>query len=58
MKKILIVGFRVSEQTNKPIFFGIDRENGEEKLNGFQSIQDIREAASKIGYELLMDINA
>lgn len=57
MEKVLIIGFRVSDKTNNPVYFGLDCETGEEKLNGFNSIDGIREAATKIDYQLLMDIN-
>lgn len=58
MEKILIIGFRVPNQSNKPVYFGIDQQTGKEEFNGYSSIEDIREAASKSGYKLLMDINS
>ena len=53
MKKFLIIGFRISPETGKAIYFAIDQQTGEEKLSGFSSIQELKNAAKDTGYKVV-----
>lgn len=53
MKKFLIIGFRISQETGKAIYFAIDQQTGEEKLSGFSSIGELKEQAATIGYKVV-----
>lgn len=53
MKKFLIIGFRISPETGKSIYFAIDQQTGEEKLSGFSSIQELKNAAKDTEYKVV-----
>ena len=53
MKKFLIIGFRISPETGKSIYFAIDQQTGEEKLSGFSTIDELKQAAEKIDYKVV-----
>lgn len=53
MKKFLIIGFRISQETGKAVYFAIDQQTGEEKLSGFSSIQELKDAAKDTEYKVV-----